>query len=275
MQPTLAASRGHRRTRRAPAEVQKILTELQEARPKEPAADHGPPGCSPSTTRNRADIAGAARGSSAKNNDDRNQWTRQMIDSIASAVQIGAFAEGLDRLKSLETALQRTAQVAVGPVSRLSPAARRIRHPASSDVRQPSSRKFKSGGGTSSRNSPRTSPPPKTRPRPCCSWPSPTNSSGRWPTRRSGTPIWPTAHPQTKAGNRRAGALRRLDLKGKPFEFTGPAARRQAPDQFPRPSGQGLVGGLLVHVVHVCTQDLPVLKDLDQCNPDRAWRSSA
>ena len=42
----------------------------------------------------------------AKNNDDRNQWMRQMIDSIASAVQIGAFPGGLERLKSLETQLR-------------------------------------------------------------------------------------------------------------------------------------------------------------------------
>ena len=44
--------------------------------------------------------------SASSTDDERKQWTRQMIDSIASAVQIGAYADGLGRLKSIEADLR-------------------------------------------------------------------------------------------------------------------------------------------------------------------------
>jgi thiol-disulfide isomerase/thioredoxin len=68
-----------------------------------------------------------------------------------------------------------------------------------------------------------------------------------------------SSHPETKPGRRAAGALRRIDLKGKPFKFSGPSLDGgviNASDY----------GNRVLLVTYwstwctACTQDIPVLQ---------------
>ena len=68
--------------------------------------------------------------------------------------------------------------------------------------------------------------------------------------------------PQTKAGRRAAGALRRLDLKGKPFDFSGPALGDGHAINAHDYRGKVLLVAYWSTWCMTCTQDLPVLHAL-------------
>ncbi len=68
-------------------------------------------------------------------------------------------------------------------------------------------------------------------------------------------------HPDTRPGHRATGALRRMDLKGKPLQFTGPLLDGGTFD------AKGYRGRVLLVAYWstwctACTQDVPVLKEL-------------
>ncbi len=107
MQPTLAATVAAA-SENAPgsAEVQKVLAELQKLDQESPPPTAGAAKLTEYNAK-RADILSRLVAASSTD-EERNQWMRQMVDSIASAVQIGTYAEGLDRLKSLEADVRHT-----------------------------------------------------------------------------------------------------------------------------------------------------------------------
>ena len=74
-------------------------------------------------------------------------------------------------------------------------------------------------------------------------------------------------YPQTKAGHRAIGALRRLDLKGKAFDFSGPALGDGKAINAHDYHGKVLLVSYWSTWCTACTQDLPVLRSLyDQYN---------
>jgi len=93
MQPTLAATvAAASETAPASTEVQKILAELQKLDVESPPATAGAAKLTEYNAK-RADILSRLV-SASSTEEDRNQWMKQMIDSIASAVQMGADTEG-------------------------------------------------------------------------------------------------------------------------------------------------------------------------------------
>ena len=70
-----------------------------------------------------------------------------------------------------------------------------------------------------------------------------------------------TGHPQTKPGHRASGALRRLDLKGKPFEFVGPSLDGTSINA-KNYRGEVLLVTYWSTWCTNCTQDIPVLQAL-------------
>lgn len=266
MQPTLAATVAAT-TESTPgsAEVQKILTELQKLDQESPAPTSGAARLTEYNAK-RADIL-ARLVAASSSEDERNQWTRQMIDSIASAVQIGAYAEGLDRLKTLEAELQRNS-----PKSPLVPylAYRRLlaeyasQHQSSSSAKQQEVQKWwreKLEKFTKDYPSADDAPEAILQLAIAHEFIGQMADAKRWYGELA------DRYPQTKAGKRGAGALRRLDLKGKPFEFAGPALEDKH-----QISSRDYQGKVLLVVYwstwcNTCTQDLPALRALyDQYN---------
>lgn len=89
-------------------ELQKLYEELQELDKKTPQ---------PTATKadqirfntNRADLVDKIR-RAATNADDYATWTKQLADSIAVAIQMGNFPEGVQRLAALETEVRKSSQ---------------------------------------------------------------------------------------------------------------------------------------------------------------------
>jgi peroxiredoxin len=266
MQPTLAATVAAT-TESTPgsAEVQKILTELQKLDQESPPPTAGAVKLTEYNAK-RADILSRLVAASSSE-DERSQWTRQMIDSIASSVQIGAYAEGLDRLKTLEADLQ-----SKSPKSPLVPyiAYRRLlaeyatQHQSTSSTKQQEVQKWwreKLEKFTKEFPSADDTPEAMLQLAIAQEFIGQMADAKRWYGELA------DRYPQTKAGKRGAGALRRLDLKGKPFEFSGPALEDKHLISSRDYQGKVLLVAYWSTWCNTCTQDLPALRALyDQYN---------
>lgn len=86
-------------------QLQKLIEQMQELEQKAPAA-----GATRATlakyNAQRADILEKLR-AAADTAEEREQWTRQLVDGITAAVQTGSYAEGLPRLAKLQDDLQK------------------------------------------------------------------------------------------------------------------------------------------------------------------------
>lgn len=265
MQPTLAATVAAT-TESTPgsAEVQKILTELQKLDQESPAPTAGAAKLAEYNSK-RADILSRLVAASSSE-DERNQWTKQMIDSIASAVQIGAYSEGLDRLKSLEADLHRNS-----PKSPLVPYVtyRRLlaeyatQHATSSSKQQEVQKWWREQLEKFTKEYPSADDSPDAMLQLAIAH----EFIGQMADAKRWYGELADHFPQTKAGKRGAGALRRLDLKGKPFEFSGPALDDKHLISSRDYQGKVLLVAYWSTWCTTCTQDLPVLRALyDQYN---------
>lgn len=88
------------------AAAQKLLEELQALDKAAPA-----PGANPDALTKfngkRADLL-MQLVSASESEEEREQWMRQMVDGIAAATQAGGYAEGLTRLASIETSVRKS-----------------------------------------------------------------------------------------------------------------------------------------------------------------------
>ena len=261
MQPTLAASvAAASDAAPASAEVQKILAELQKL------DQESPPPTAPAArlteyNAKRADILSRLV-SASSTEEERNQWMRQMIDSIASAVQIGAYTEGLARLKSLEADLRRSS-----PKSPMVPyiAYRRLladyasQHQTSSSSKQQEIQKWWRG---ELEKFTKEYPTADDTPEALLQLAIAQEFIGQIPEAKHWYGELADRYPQTKPGRRAAGALRRLDLKGKPFDFAGPALGDGHSINARDYRGKVLLVAYWSTWCTACTQDLPVLRAL-------------
>jgi thiol-disulfide isomerase/thioredoxin len=260
MQPTLAAAVGSAPDTPAPTpEVQKILAELQQL---DQAAPSPAAGAAALTAYNakRADLLSRLV-TLAKSDDERNQWMRQQIDSIASAVQIGAYPGGLDRLKTLEAEL-RDASPKSPTISYI--AYRRLladyttQQKAATNAKQQDVQKWWRG---ELEKFTKEFPAAEDAPEALLQLAIANEFSGQMPDAKKWYTELAEHHPQTKPGRRAAGALRRIDLRGKPFEFSGPSLDGSTIN------ASDYRGKLLLVVYwstwcNACTQDIPVLQAL-------------
>jgi peroxiredoxin len=261
MQPTLAASTAAA-TEAAPtsAEVQKILAELQKL------DQESPPPTAPAArlteyNAKRADILSRLV-SASSTEEERNQWMRQMIDSIASAVQIGAYTEGLARLKSQEADLRRSS-----PKSPMVPyiAYRRLladyasQHQTSSSSKQQEIQKWWRG---QLEKFTKEYPAADDTPEALLQLGIAQEFVGQLPEAKRWYAELADHYPQKTPGRRAAGALRRLDLKGKPFDFAGPALGDGHSINARDYRGKVLLVAYWSTWCTTCTQDFPVLRAL-------------
>jgi thiol-disulfide isomerase/thioredoxin len=266
MQPTLAATVAAT-TESTPgsAEVQKVLTELQKLDRESPPPTAGAAKLTEYNAK-RADILSRLVAASSSD-DERAQWTRQMIDSIASAVQIGAYAEGLDRLKTLEADLHRNS-----PKSPLVPyiAYRRLlaeyasQHQSTTSTKQQEVQKW---WREQLEKFTKEYPSADDTPEAMLQLAIANEFIGQMADAKRWYGELADRSPQTKPGKRGAGALRRLDLKGKPFDFAGPALEDKHLISSRDYHGKVLLVVFWSTWCNICTQDLPVLRALyDQDN---------
>jgi peroxiredoxin len=267
MQPTLAATvAAASDSSPGSAEVQKVLAELQKLDQESPPPTAGAAKLTEYNAK-RADILSRLVAASSTD-EERNQWLRQMIDSIASAVQIGAYAEGLDRLKSLEADVRRTnAKSPMIPYI----AYRRLlaeyasQHQASSSTaKQQENQKWWRG---ELEKFTREYPAADDTPEATLQLAIAHEFIGQLADARHWYTDLADRYPQTKAGHRAIGALRRLDLKGKAFDFSGPALGDGKAINAHDYHGKVLLVSYWSTWCTACTQDLPVLRSLyDQYN---------
>lgn len=100
MQPDFNVATTEPVARTGSPEMQKVLKELQDLDQNSPSPTAGRSSLANYNSK-RADLLTQLI-AMTKTEEERNQWVRQMVDGIASAVQTGAYPEGLERLKSLE-----------------------------------------------------------------------------------------------------------------------------------------------------------------------------
>ena len=261
MQPTLAAAAAVGTTPDTPApspETQKILTALQELDQKAPLPT------SPATelasyNAKRADLLSQLV-NLAKTNDERNQWMRQMIDSIASAVQIGAFPAGLDRLKTLEAELREAPTKSplipyVAYRRLLADYTSQQKAAATSTKQQEIQKWWREQMEKFSKEFPTAEDAPEALLQLAIA----NEFSGQMPEAKKWYTELAAAHPQTKPGHRAEGALRRIDLKGKPFKFSGPSLEGGTINASDYPNRILLVTYWSTWCT-ACTQDIPVLQ---------------
>jgi thiol-disulfide isomerase/thioredoxin len=271
MQPTLAAvaAVGANPAGPAPsAEMQKVLTQLQELDQKAPVPT-APPTALASYNAKRADLLSQLVAMS-KSEEERNQWMRQMIDSITSAVQIGAFPEGLDRLKSLEAELKdakpKSVMIPYVTYRRLLADYTSQQKGATSNAKQQDIQKWWRG---QLENFTKDFPSAEDAPEALLQLAITNEFAGQLADAKKWYEL-AKQHPDSKPGQRAAGALRRLSLKGKPFQFSGPML---GGGKFNAAGYRGKV--LLVTYwstwCTACTQDVPVLKALYEKYGDRGF----
>ena len=89
-------------------EMQGLLDELQKLDQNSPTPDQGPQAVARYNTERVAIIEKLI--AAAKNEDDRSQWTRQMVDGLAAAVQTVGYKEGLKQLQAIRDQVQKKSQ---------------------------------------------------------------------------------------------------------------------------------------------------------------------
>lgn len=87
-------------------ETQKLLKELQKLDTSSPTPSSGTAALARYNSK-RADIL-AKLIKVSKSDEERTQWTKQMVDGIAAAVQSGSFDSGLKRLQEIESSVGKT-----------------------------------------------------------------------------------------------------------------------------------------------------------------------
>ena len=105
MQPTVAMADSATVVEGISPEMQKLLKDLQALDENSPSPSDGPDDLA-KYNRRRADMLEKLI-ELAKTDEDREQWTRQMVASIAASVQTGAYPEGLDRLKDISATVSK------------------------------------------------------------------------------------------------------------------------------------------------------------------------
>ncbi len=201
-------------------ETQKLLEELQTLDQNAPAPSDGPEALGKYNTQ-RADLL-VKLVQTAKTDQERDQWIRQMIESIAASVQMGHFPGGLTRLKAYEKELR-----AKTPDSDLVPFVGYKRMIAEYSER---GKKAKSNAdqrkvhdwwteelSTFAKEFPKAPVTPDAMIQLAMAY----EFQGQNKEARQAYKMVATGFSDTKSGERAAGAVKRLDLEGKPFSFSG------------------------------------------------------
>lgn len=249
-------------------ETQKLLEELQKVDQNAPDPSKGTTAIADYNAK-RADIMEKLV-EAAKSDDEKVQWMRQYADGLAAAVQFGGFPEGLKRLKSLEDDSKDgpSKDVLLPYVSyrRMLADYYTESQGATGDKQQEVQRSWRENLEEFAEKFPNAEDTPEALLQLAIAH----EFNGKPTDARDWYQKLVKSHGDSPPAQRAAGALKRLDIKGKKFEL----------------SGSGLTGGSVdlknlrgkvVLVVYwstwctPCTQDLPVLKALYEQYHDRGF----
>lgn len=242
-------------------EMRQLLDELQKLDAAAPSIANGAAAVA-KYNRQRADVLGKIVAASSTD-EQREQWLRQLVDGLSAAVQTGQFAEGLTQLERIVEDLkkQRASKELLAYVSyraMLSRYATDLQKAAASNEKRQEVQKWWLEQLRSFADSYPTAPESGEA---MLQLAIAYEFSGQGDEAKRWYALAAKNHPQTIAGQRSAGALRRFDLEGKAIDFSGPRF------------GGGTINtadyrGKVVLVIYwadwckLCTEDLPQIKAL-------------
>lgn len=221
MQPTLEAVAGAAPTVAGLSpESQKLVQQLQELDRNSPAPTAGNEQALATYNKNRAELLGKLIETS-RSDEEREQWTRQMADSIAAAVQTGTDPKGLERLQSIEQAVEkRNADSDVLPYVTyrrlLAEYSDKIRSATNENAGEIQEWWLKQLEAFADKY-----PKAEDTPEVLFQLGSSQEFAGNVEVARKWYNRLVSQHGSQTGGLRAAGALRRIDMKGKPFTFSG------------------------------------------------------
>lgn len=243
------------------AESQKLLKELQQLDESSPTPAAGTAVLARYNSR-RADLLGKLVKMS-KTKDERTQWTRQMVDGIAAAVQTGVYPEGVGRLKSIERQVRQAE-----PKSETVPyiTYRRMLAMYSVDLQKATNaqrQKVQDRWLKELEEFAKTYPKSEDAAEAILQLAISQEFVGKTKPAEGWYRKLTASHPASRAAVRAAGALRRLDLENKPFRFSGPALKGGTID------ASNFRGRVLLVLFwstwcKPCTEDLPQIRALYQ-----------
>ncbi|MEX0702516.1 MAG: redoxin domain-containing protein [Planctomycetales bacterium] len=258
MQPEIAAAAGGPAAVAITPKVQKILEDLQKHDANAPAPTAGPPALA-AYNEKRADLL-ALLVEAVETDQEREQWTQQMVDGIATAVQTGAYPAGLVRLQQIEADAARRQ-----PKSAIVPYATYRRLQAEYTVRLQAAQederaKVQEWWLAQLQAFAKEHSKSEVAAEALFQLAFTHEVAGQLEEALKWYAAVAAAHPEEDAGIRATGAMHRLDLNGKPLELAGAGLRGGNIDV------RQLRGKVVLVVFWAtwckpCTEDLPRLRD--------------
>ncbi len=198
--------------------VAALVKQLQELDTKAPTAD-GSPAAFVKFNTDRATILKQLISATAKDPKDQENWLRQLVDGLASAVQTGAFEEGLTQLKLLESQLKPQLKASSPLTSYI--AYRRMLAEYSVSVQSAktnaSQAKIQEDWIKDLQGFVETYPKAEDAPDAMIQLATGLEFAGKANDARKWFAQLAEDHPKTTAGKKAAGAITRLEVKGKPL----------------------------------------------------------
>jgi thiol-disulfide isomerase/thioredoxin len=207
----------------------------------------------------------------SKTDAERDQWTRQLVDGIAAAVQTGTYPDGLKKLQTLESEIKKSspksALVAYVSYRRLiAEYSTQLHVSTSSDKRETVQtwwleqlEKFTKDFSDSTEAA-----------EAMLQLAISEEFSGKLADARTWYDQLVADHSRTRAGVRAVGAVRRLDLKGKAFKFSGPGLNG-GKINISSYRGKTLLVLFWATWCKPCTEDLPQIRALYAQYHDRGF----
>ena len=248
----------------ASPEMVKLIEQLQKLDAAAPGPDAGvrPLG---EYNAKRADIL-AKLFELSRTDEEREQWGRQLIDGIATAVQMGTYPEGLERLRRIEGEIE-----SANARSELIPYAayRRMLSQYSQDLQQaeadPEDRqKVLDGWLKQLEEFVQKWPDAEDTPDALLQLAITQEFAGKVDDARSWYERLVNRHSDTVSGEKAAGAVRRLDLEGRKLALSGAALGSGGQIDLSRLQGRVVLVLFWSTWCKPCTEDLPQLKALYQ-----------
>ncbi len=259
MQPPLSPLHNNATELTVSPEMQKLLEQLQKLDSDSPDRSASPAAVAQYHSR-RADIL-TQLVNKAETAKERDQWTRQMVDGIAAAVQTNAYPDGIARLKTIESTIRRSqpnsSLVAYVVYRRMLSEYNLNLQKASNEERQTVTENWLKEMETFTRTYPKADDTPDAMLQLAMTQ----EFRGKQPEAVKWYTELARAHSATSSGIRATGALRRMNLEGKQLVLKGNNLR----------GGQLDVASLRGKTTLVifwatwckpCTEDLPQLKEL-------------
>ena len=250
------------------AEMQRLLQQLQELDQAAPAPNAGRAALANHASQRSSLLSQLV--SAAKTAEDKEQWMRQLVDHLASGAQTGSYPEGVQQLRSIESDLTRTS-----PSSPLVPYVIYRRLMAEYGIGMQSSdtaeqQKVQEKWLANLRNFVQTYATSEDAADAMLQLAVHFEFSGKLKDARDFYAQVAGKYPKTSAGMRASGAVRRLDLAGKPIQLSGPRLGGGTVD-ISQYRGRVVLVLCWATWCTPCTEDLPQIRSLYAQYRDRGF----